>query len=126
MGQIDVLLARGHDHNLLDLLGQDPMQRFSRARGPVGQALPLARLLLPTNPAALFYRLDLKTAPRRHALLLGGLNHGEDFQFGLLVDPLTGYRSHEPPLVFFRRIASSTDRSARARSFSWSSVLMAS
>ena len=34
--------------------------------------------------------------------------------------------AHEPPFVFFRRMASSTDRSAMARSLSCSSRLMAS
>ena len=36
---------------------------------------------------------------------------------------VSGYRSHEPPFVFFRRMASSTAWSARARSFSCSSAL---
>jgi hypothetical protein len=44
----------------------------------------------------------------------------------LRVDPVTGYRSHEPPFVFFRRMASSTDRSASARSFCCSSRLSSS
>jgi hypothetical protein len=56
---------------------------------------------LPTHDATMFDRQDQTTASRRNTLLLGGLNHREDFQFGLLADPLDGYRSHEPPLVFF-------------------------
>ena len=31
-----------------------------------------------------------------------------DRQFDRLFDPVAGYRSHEPPVVFFRRMASST------------------
>ena len=102
------------------------MQRLFGPGGQVGQVLPLARLLLPADDAPVGDHQDRTTAPRRNALLLGGLNHREDFQFGLRFEPLAGYRSHEPPVVFFRRIASSTDRSARARSFSWSSCLRAS
>jgi HEAT repeat protein len=49
-----------------------------------------------------------------------------DGHLDLRVDPVTGYRSHEPPFVFFRRMASSTDRSANARSFCCSSRLSSS
>ena len=126
MRQIDVLLTLGHRHNLLDLLGQHPMQGLFGTRRQVGQALPLARLLLPADDAPVGDHQDRTTAAHRNTLLLGGLNHREDFQFGLRINPLPGYRTHEPPVVFFRRIASSTDRSARARSFSWSSCLRAS
>ena len=126
MRQIDVFLTLGQCHNLVDLLGQHPMQRLFGAWREVGQAESLAGPLLPTNNAPVFDHQDRTTAPRRNTLLLGGLNHGEDFQFGLRFDPWAGYRSHEPPVVFFRRIASSTDRSAKVRSFAWSSSLRAS
>jgi hypothetical protein len=55
----------------------------------------LAGPLLPTNNAPVFDHQDRATAPRRNTLLLGGLNHREDFQFGLLIELLIGY-SHEP------------------------------
>ena len=102
------------------------MQRLLRSGDEIGQALSMSDLLLPANDAPVFDRQKRTGPPRRNALLLGGLNHGENFEFGLLFKPQAGYRSHEPPFVFFRRIASSTDRSAKARSLSWSSRLMAS
>jgi len=66
------------------------------------------------------------TAPDGNAAVLSGIDHGEHGQFGLHVDPAAGYRSHEPPFVFFRRMASSTDWSAKARSFCVSSRLSSS
>ena len=85
------------------------MQRLFWTRSPVGQALSLTGLVLPTNDATMIDRQEHTAVSYRNALLLGALNHCEDIQFGLLFDPLFGYRSHEPPFVFFRRIASSTD-----------------
>lgn len=68
-------------------------------------------------------RQDRTTAPGRDSGGLGGRNHEEDGLLGGFFEPLAGYRSHETPFVFFRRMASSTAKSASARSFSWSSVL---
>ena len=103
MGQVDILLALGHRNNLVDLPGQHPMQWLFRTGCQIDQALSLANPMLPANDATLFDRQDQTAASHRNALLLGGLNHRKDFQFGLLVNPLLGYRSHEPPFVFFAR-----------------------
>ena len=84
MRQVHVFLTLGQRHNLVDLLGQNPMQWLFWARNEIGQRLALTGLLLPANDAPVFDRQKRTTAPRRNALLLGGLNHGEDFQFGLL------------------------------------------
>ena len=49
----------------------------------VGQTLSLTGLLLPANDAPGFDRQERTAVARRNALWLGGLNHGEDGQFGL-------------------------------------------
>ena len=126
MRQIGMLLTLGQRHNRVDLLGQNPMPRVLGAGEEIGQRLALPGLLLPANDAPVFDRQERTGPTRRNALLLGGRHHREDFQFGLRFDPQAAYRSHEPPFVFFRRIASSTDWSASARSLSWSSRLSAS
>ena len=126
MRQVDILLTPGHRHNLINLLGQHPMQRLLGTRSQIGQAQSLAHQMLPAHNATMLDRQDHATASHRNTLLQGGLDHREDLQFGLLRNPLLDYRSHEPPFVFFRRIASSTDWSAMALSLSWSSRLMAS
>ena len=84
MGQVHVFLTFGQRHNLVDLLRQDPMQRVFGAGAEVGQTLSLRGPLLPAHDAPVFDRQERTTATRRDALLPGGLNHGEDFQFGLL------------------------------------------
>ena len=126
MRHIDIFLALGHRHDLVHFLGQYPVRRLLGTGNPVVQTLPLPDPLLPPEDATLFDHEDRTTASHRHALLLGGLNHREDGPFGFRLDPLPGYRSHEPPFVFFRSMASSTAKSAKARSLSWSSRLMAS
>jgi len=65
MGQVDVLLTPGHHHNLVDLLGQNPVQCFFWAGRQVGQALSLTGPLLPANDAAMCDHQDRTTAPRR-------------------------------------------------------------
>ena len=82
--------------------------------------------LLPADDAAVLDHEDRARAPHRHAVLQGGIDHHEDLQFGLSLEPMSGYRPDETPLVFFRRRVSSTAMSARARSFSDSSCLRAS
>ena len=84
MGKIHIFLALGQRHNLVDLRRQNPMQRVFGAGDEIGQRLSLAGLLLPAHDAAVFDPQERTTAPRRNALLLGVLNHGEDFHFGLL------------------------------------------
>ena len=84
MGQVDVFRLTGQRHNLVDLLRQNPMQRVLGAGAEIGQRLSLAGLRLPAHDAAVFDHQERTAAARRNALLLGGLNHGEDFQFGLL------------------------------------------
>src|SRR5664280_2947866 len=101
VGQVNILLTFSHHHNLVDLLSQHPMQRIFGTRAQIGQAPSLASPLLPANDAPMLDRQQRTTAPHRNTLLMGGLNHGENVHFGLLVDPLAGYRSHEPPFVFF-------------------------
>ena len=84
MRQVGMFLTLGQRHNLVDLLGQNPMQRVFGAGDEIGQRLALPGLLLPANDAPVFDRQERTGPTRRNALLLGGLNHGEDFQFGLL------------------------------------------
>jgi hypothetical protein len=60
------------------------------------------------------------------AFFFGSLNHHEDFYLLFLTQPPAFYLSHEPPFVFFRKIASSTACSAKARSFSSNSLFSAS
>ena len=74
---------RNMRHNLVDLLRQNPMQRVLGAGPKIGQTLSLPRLLLPANDAPVFDQEERTAVPRGHALLLGGRNHVEDFQFGL-------------------------------------------
>ena len=83
MGQVNVFLTLGQRHNLVDLLRQNPMQRVLGAGPKIGQTLSLPRLLLPANDAPVFDQEERTAVPRGHALLLGGRNHVEDFQFGL-------------------------------------------
>ena len=84
MGQVHVFLTLGQRHNLIDLLGQNPMQRLFWAGDEIGQRLSLSGLLLPANDTPVFNGQKRTGPTRRNALLPGGLNHGEDFQFGLL------------------------------------------
>ena len=126
VGQIDVFLTLGHRDDPGDLFGQDPVQRLFGTGHPVVQSPAQAGPLLPADDPTMSDPEDRTTASGRHALLLGGLDHREDGKFGFRLDPQLGHRSHEPPFVFFRRIANSTARSARARSLSWSSRLIAS
>ena len=84
MGQVNVFLTLGQRHNLVDLLRQNPMQRRFWAGDEIGQRLSQASLLLPAKDAPVFDRQERTGPTRRNALLLGGLNHGEDGQFGLL------------------------------------------
>ena len=60
------------------------MQRIFGAGEEIGQRLSLTSLLLPANDAPVFDRQERTGPTRRNALVLGGLNHGEDGQFGLL------------------------------------------
>ena len=87
MRQVHVFLTLGQCHNLVDLLGQNPMQRVFWARDEIGQRPSLTGLPLPANDAPVFDRQKRTGPPRRNALLLGGLNHGENFEFGLLFNP---------------------------------------
>ena len=83
MRQVHVFLTLGQCHNLVDLLGQNPMQRVFWARDEIGQRPSLTGLPLPANDAPVFDQEERTAVPRGHALLLGGRNHVEDFQFGL-------------------------------------------
>ena len=84
MGQVHIFLTLGQRHNLVDLLGQNPVQRLFWAGDEISQRLALTGLLLPAHDAPVFDRQERTGPTCRNALLLGGLNHGEDFQFGLL------------------------------------------
>ena len=61
------------------------MQRVFGAGAEIGRRLSLAGQMLPAGDAPVFDRQERTTATGRDALLPGGLNHGEDFQFGLLI-----------------------------------------
>jgi hypothetical protein len=89
-----------HRNDPGDLFGQDPVQRLFGTEHPILQSLTLVDSLLPADHATMFDPKDGTTASGRHALLLGGLDHCEDGQFGFSLDPQLGYRSHEPPFVF--------------------------
>src|SRR5271155_5952521 len=99
------------------------MQRFLRAGGAIRQTQALALVRLPAHDPAMGDRQNRTAAPGGNALVLGSGNHDENGLFGHRRQPVAGYRSHEPPFVFFRRMASSTAWSARARSFSSNSAL---
>ena len=118
MRQVHIFLTPGQRHNRVEFLRQNLVQRVLGTGPQIGQTLSLPGLLLPAHDAPVFDHQERTGVPRRNALGLGGRHHIEDFQFGLRLEPGAGYRSHEPPFVFFRRIASSTERSAKARSFS--------
>ncbi len=102
------------------------MKGFRGTRSAIMETPPESDPLLPADDAAVLDHEDRARAPHRHAVLLGGIDHREDLQFGLSLEPMSGYRTDETPLVFFRRRVSSTAMSARARSFSDSSCLRAS
>jgi len=95
--------------------------------GPkIGQTLSLPRLLLPANDAPVFDQEE-RTAVRadtpccwEDAITLRISSLVCAFSQVPLIGPTN------PHSFFFRRIASSTDISAKARSLSWSSRLMAS
>ena len=123
MGQIHILLTLGHGRNALNFLRQQPMQRFLGTGGAIRQTQTLALVRLPAHDPAMGDRQNRATAPGGNALVLGSGNHDKDGLFGRRRQPGVGYRSHEPPFVFFRRMASSTACSARARSFSSRSAL---
>jgi len=126
MGQIHILLTLGHREDARGLRWPQPMQRLPRTRRGVGQAQSLPDMRLPAHDPAMGDRQERTAAPGRHAGGLGGRDHEEDSLLDGRRDPVAGYRSHEPPFVFFRKMASSTVRSASARSLSWSSALSVS
>jgi hypothetical protein len=105
---------------------QELVKGFRGTRPAILETPPESDPLLPAGDAAVLNHEDRARAPHRHAILQGGIDHREDLQFGLSLEPLSGYRPDETPLVFFRRRVSSTAMSARARSFSNNSCLRAS
>ena len=118
VGQIHILLTLGHRRDALDLLGPQPMQCLPGTGRGVDQAHALPDMLLPAHNPAMGDRQDRTTAPGRHSGGSGGRDHDEDGLLEGRIEPVAGYRSHETPFVFFRRMASSTARSASVRSFS--------
>lgn len=126
VGQICVLLACGGLNDLSCFLWQHTMQGLFWAWDKVGERESLSGGVLPAHHSALLDCENQTATSHGYALVLGSLEQGEYLEFSFHVEPRAGYRSHEPPLVFFLRMASSTAWSARARSFCWSSFFSAS
>jgi len=87
---------------------QQPMQCFLGTGGAIRQTQALALVRLPAHDSAMGNHQNRTAAPGGNALILGSGNHEQDGLFGRRRQPGVGYRSHEPPFVFFRRMVSST------------------
>ena len=118
MRQIGILFFLGQFKNLLSFHRQQTMRRLSLTGFEVLQSEAVSGLALPPVNSSPIGSQASATSSHRNSLHLGRFNHIENLVFLPTAYPLTGYRSHEPPFVFFRNITNSTERSARARSFS--------
>ena len=66
------------------------MKGFRGARPAVLETPTASDPLLPADDAAVLDHEDRARAPHRHAVLQGGIDHNEDLQFGLSLEPLSG------------------------------------
>jgi len=77
------------------------MQGLFWAWDKVGERESPAGGVLPAHHPALLDCENQTAASHGYTLVLGSLEQGEYLEFSLHVEPSAGYRSHEPPLVFF-------------------------
>ena len=74
----------------------------------ISQALAIFPSAAPSQHTATVNPPENTAPGYRKAFFFGPLNHHEDLCFLLCFQPLVFYLSHEPPFVFFLKIANST------------------
>src|SRR5210317_3083 len=97
-----------------------------RARRCVVKACSLGKLAEPAVDPATVDRPHPTHPYHGDSFVFCGFNAQGNLNFLLRLKPTARYLSHEPPLVFFLKIATSTASSASARSFSSRSCFSAS
>ncbi len=94
MGEISLLLVLGHRHDLGSFLQQEFVKGFRGTKNAILKTPPASDPLLPTGDAAVLDHEDRARAPHRHTVLEGIINHRENLQFDLSLEPLTGNRPY--------------------------------
>ena len=123
---IGVILPPSQGQDLFAFLHQQRMLSPLPSGTTVGQPQPLSLTLPPPGRSPIGEQQQSATVPMRYPLFFGFVNDPQHGFFLFRFQPSIPDRSHEPPFVFFRSIASSTACSANARSFSSSSRFNAS
>src|SRR4030043_1244919 len=121
VGKVGVPSLAGHDHHGCAFLWEKPMDRVFGARLAIIKALSSLPVPRPSDHTPAIDHPQGTGADPGYSLSSGLLHCQEDRGLVLFTHPVGLYLSHEPPFVFFRRIASSTAISAITRSFSCSS-----